>query len=137
MINTLTVPLAAIVCFTSACSFTRDKTIAEAAVTAFNEQYSAGEFTEIFEAADPRFQETTSPEELTNILATVQERLGSVEEINQTSWTVEAIPEGSLVKLAYDVEFAEASGTEEFDYLIADGEARLLRFNIKSEALMN
>jgi hypothetical protein len=30
--------------------------------------------------------------------------------------------------LAYDVEFAEASGTEEFDYLIADGEARLLRF---------
>ncbi|WP_257790488.1 hypothetical protein [Parathermosynechococcus lividus] len=39
----------------SACSFTKDKTIAEAAVTAFNEQYSAGEFTEIFEAADPRF----------------------------------------------------------------------------------
>jgi hypothetical protein len=41
--------------FMSACSFTKDKTIAEAAVTAFNEQYSAGEFTEIFEAADPRF----------------------------------------------------------------------------------
>ncbi len=130
-------PLVAIVCLTSACSFTQDKSIAEAAVTTFNEQYNAGEFTDIFEGADSRFQETTSPEELTQILTSVQERLGTVEEVSQTSWNVEITPEGSLVKLAYNVEFAEASGTEEFDYLIVDGEAKLLRFNIKSEALMN
>jgi len=34
------------------------------------------------------------------------------------------------------VQFAEASGTQEFDYLVADGKAQLLRFNIESEKLM-
>jgi len=134
--GSIALPLVAVVSLTTACSFAQDKTIAEAAVKTFNQQYNAGEFAEIFEAAEPRFQETTSPEELANLLAAVQERLGPVEEANQTSWSVEAIPQGSLVKLTYKVQFAEASGTQEFDYLVADGKAQLLRFNIESEKLM-
>ncbi len=133
----IAIPLVAMVSLTTACSFIENKAIAEATVVTFNKQYNAGKFAEIFDAAEPRFQETTSPEELTAILTAAQERLGSVREIRQTSWRVEVTPEGSLVKLAYNVKFAKASGTQEFDYLIVDGEAKLLRFNIQSEALKN
>ena len=121
---------------TTACSLTKGKQFGELAVTRFHSHFNAGEFHEIYAESDDAFQKWGTEAKMTEFLSAVRRKLGTVRDAHETGWHVNATTEGTIVTLAYDVDFSEGKGTEQFAFLVKGGKALLYKYDVNSPLLI-
>lgn len=119
----------------TACSFSKGKGAAEAAVAQFHNQYNAGQFHDIYSQAHEGFR-NASEANTTQFFEALKQKLGSVKQANQTSWHVNATTGGTMVTLAYDVEFTEGKGAEQFVFRVDGSRALLYKYHVESPLLI-
>jgi hypothetical protein len=116
----------------SSCSVTKGKGIAERAVAEFHDQLNAGRYHEIYVQTDEGFRKATSEADAVALFEAVRRKLGTVKNSTQTRWNVNATTAGTMVSLAYDVEFSEGKGTEQFVFHVTGDKALLFNYNVNS-----
>ena len=120
----------------SSCSFTKGKARGEEAVVKFHNQFNAGRFHEIYAQSDEGFRKATSEADTLALFEAVRRKLGTVKNSNQTGWHVNATSAGTMVTLAYEVEFSEGKGTEQFVFHVNGDKALLFNYNVNSPLLI-
>ncbi len=128
--------LIALLVICNSCSLTKGKGIAEAAVAQFHSQYNAEQFREIYAQADNEFKKSASETDFVTLLEALHRKLGTVKQSNETGWGVNATPLGTMATLAYEVEFSEGKGTEQFVFHISGDKATLYHYNVNSPLLI-
>jgi uncharacterized protein DUF4019 len=128
--------IGALLVSTSSCSLTKGKEIAEHGVVQFHNQFNAGQYHEIYVQADEDFRKATSEADTIALFEAVRRKLGTQKSSNQTNWHVKAGPLGTVVTLAYDVEFSKGKATEQFVFRMNGDKALLLNYNVNSPALI-
>ena len=128
--------VAALLVASSSCSLTKGKGLAEAAVKQFHNQYNAGQFREIYNQADGEFKKSASEADFIALLEALHRKLGTVKQSNPAGWGVNATPMGTIATLAYQVEFSEGKGTENFVFRISGDKAMLYNYNVNSPLLI-
>ena len=128
--------IAALLCASSSCAFTKGKGIAEAAVAQFHNQYNTGQFHEIYSQVDEEFKKSASESEFVAMLEALRRKLGTVKQSSQAGWHVNATPLGTMVTLPYNVEFTEGKGMEQFVFRISGDKAMLYNYNVNSPLLI-
>src|SRR6266478_5196709 len=93
---------------------TKGKEMGERAVDQFHNQFNAGQYHEIYSQSDEGFRKSTSEADTVVLFEAVRRKLGTVKNANQTTWHVNATPTGTVITFAYDVEYSEGKGTEQF-----------------------
>jgi hypothetical protein len=131
----LTLILALLVVVTS-CSLTKGREIGERAVAQFHNQFNAGQYHEIYAQSDEGFRKGTSEPDTLAYFDAVHRKLGTVKNINQTEWRVNATTGGTVVTLAYDTEFTEGHANEQFVFYVSGDNARLFHYTINSPLLI-
>ena len=120
----------------SSCSLTKGKETGEHAVVKFHNQLNAGQYHEIYAQADEGFRKAGTEADAVALFEAVRRKLGTVKNSNETGWHVNATPGGTKVSLAYEVEFSEGKGTEEFVFQVSGDQALLFNYNINSPLLI-
>lgn len=108
------------------------KRSAEQAVEQFHQMVDAGRYQEIYRNSDPELKRITSEEQMTAVLSQIHERLGAVRSSQQSSFNINANNGVSRVQLTYNTEFAAGRATENFNYRVEGGQARLAGYHINS-----
>lgn len=120
----------------SSCSLTKGKGIAERGVAQFHDQLNASRFHDIYVQSDDGFRKAVSEAEAVALFEAIRRKLGTVKNSTQTVWNVNATTSGTMVSLAYDVEFSEGKGTEQFIFHVTGDKALLLNYNVNSPLLI-
>jgi hypothetical protein len=120
----------------SSCSVTKGKGIAERAVTQFHDQLNAGRYHDIYVQTDDGFRKATSEAAAVALFEAIRRKLGTVKNSTQTGWHVNATTSGTIVSLAYDIEFSEGNGTEQFVFHVTGDKALLFNYNVNSPLLI-
>ena len=128
--------MAALLAFVNSCSLTKGKEIGEHAVVQFHNQFNAGQYHEIYAQSDEGFRKAASEADTLALFDAVRRKLGTVKNSKQTGWHVNATPTGTLVSLAYDVEFSEGKGAEQFVFHLSGDKALLFNYNVNSPLLI-
>ena len=119
-----------------ACGITQHKQNAEKAVAKFHERLNSEQYHEIYVESDKLFQDSASEIDIVTLLGAVHAKLGTVKNATSQGWHVNATPSGTFVTLAYDVDFSEGKGQEQFAFKMNGNEARLVNYNINSPLLI-
>lgn len=128
--------IAALLLVGNSCSLTKGKEIGERAVVQFHNQFNAGQYHEIYVQSDEGFRKASSEEDTLALFEAVRRKLGTVKQANQRGWHVNATPAGTMVSLAYEVEFSEGKGTEDFVFHISGDQALLFNYHVNSPLLI-
>jgi hypothetical protein len=120
----------------SSCSLTKGKQTSERAVVQFHSQFNAGQYHDIYSQTDEGFQKASSEPDTIALFEAIRRKLGTVKNSNQVGWHVNATPMGTMVSLAYEVEFSEGKGTEQFVFRVSGDKASLFNYNINSPVLI-
>ena len=115
---------------------TQGKAEAEHAVVQFHEQFNAEQYHEIYAQADDAFHKASKEPDVIAMFEAVHRKLGTVKQAKETGWRVGVTPMGTVVNVAYDTEFSDGSGVEQFGFLVKGGKAVLLQYNINSPLLV-
>jgi hypothetical protein len=118
------------------CSLTQGKKMGEPASGQFHNQFNAGQYHEIYVQSDEGFRKSTGEADTVALFEAVRRKLGTVKNANQTTWHVNATPTGTLITLAYDVEYSEGKGTEQFVFQVRGDKALLFNYNVNSPLLI-
>ena len=121
------------------CSLTKRKEMGERAVDQFHNQFNAGQYHEIYTQSDEGFRKSTSEADTVALFEAVRRKLGTVKNANQTTWhvnTTPAGPAGTVITLAYDVEYSEGKGIEQFVFQVRGDKALLRNYNVNSPLLI-
>ena len=121
---------------TVSCSFTKGKEQAERAVEKFHQQLNAGQLHEIYQQGDDKFKESVTEADFTQVLEAVRRKLGTFQKATFAGGNVNSGTMGTVATLAYEVEYNEGKGTEQFSFLVSGEEAKLLRYDINSPAFI-
>jgi hypothetical protein len=128
--------VAALLITANSCSFTKGKGIAEAAVKQFHNQFNDEKFHEIYSQADEEFKNSASEADFIALLEAVHRKLGTVKNSNPAGWRINSTTMGTITTLAYEVDFSEGKGTEEFVFRISGDKATLYHYNVNSPLLI-
>ena len=120
----------------SSCSLTKGKEMGERAVDQFHNQFNAAQYYEIYVQSDEGFRKSTSEADTVALFEAIRRKLGTVKKANQTTWHVNATPTGTVITLAYDVEYSEGKGTEQFVFQVRRDKALLFNYNVNSPLLI-
>lgn len=128
------IPILAACLATSGCFIAKgERAAAENGVTQFHQLLDAGRYHDIWQTAAQEFRDATPEAVLTAGLQGYHERLGNVAEARQTGWHVNYRNGVTSVDLNYDTRFAHGGGTEEFLYVIRDGQAELVNYRLRPD----
>ena len=120
----------------SSCSLTKGKAAGEQAVAQFHNQLNAGQYHEIYAQSDEGFRKAGSEADAVALFEAVHRKLGTVKNSTEIGWHVNATTAGTMVSLAYDVEFSEGKGTEQFVFAVTGDKALLFNYNVNSPLLI-
>ena len=118
------------------CSLAKHRETARKAVDTFHNQLNAGQFQEIYAQSGDEFKKAASEADAIALFEAVHRKLGMVNQATETSWRVGTAPFGTTAMLAYDVEFSEGKGTEQFIFQMKDNKALLVNYNVNSPLLI-
>jgi hypothetical protein len=119
----------------SGCSAMQTKTVAEDAVNEFHQLLNAGRYHDIWQGAADEFRDSTPEGVVAGMFRYDQLRLGNFAEAHQSGWHVNYHNGVTTVDLNYDSRFALGNATEAFVYVMRDGRAQLLSYEIHSDNL--
>lgn len=118
------------------CFFAQGTDEAQEAVDRFRADYASGDYAGLYRATADEFRDTTDEAQFSAIMTTIEQRLGAVEEANQTGWNNQYNNGRQTVTLNYETSYAGGEADETFIVLIEDDVASILGFNINSAALL-
>jgi hypothetical protein len=118
------------------CSLAKHRQTAQKAVDTFHDQLNAGQFQEIYAQSGDEFKKAISEADAIALFEAVHRKLGMVKQATETSWRVGTAPLGTMTIVAYDVEFSEGKGTEQFAFQMKDNKALLVNYNVNSPLLI-
>lgn len=122
--------------FVACASLTKGKAAAESAANRFHQQINAEKYGEIYTQADDKFRSVVKEAESKALFEAIHRKLGNVKNATLSNWRVNATTGGTFVSLAYDTEFTEGRGMEQFDFLVSGERASLINYNINSPLLI-
>ena len=125
-----------IAALTVSCGFKQAEEKSKLAVEKFHQQLNAGQYQEIYQQGDDKFKESVTEAEFTQVLEAVRRKLGTFQKATFAGGNVNSGTIGTVATLAYESEFSEGKGTEQFSFLVSGEEAKLLRYDINSPAFM-
>jgi hypothetical protein len=120
----------------SSCSLTKGKEMGERAVDQFHNRFNAGQYHEIYVQSDEGFRKSTSEADTVALFEAIRRKLGTVKNAKPTNWHVNATPTATVITLAYDVEYSEGKGTEQFVFQVRGDKALLFNYNLNSPLLI-
>jgi len=118
------------------CLAADDLPAANQAVTRFHQMLDAGQFQQIYDQSATEMRQATTGPKLVALLAAVNRKLGTVKSTAQQGWNDQINPGGHFLTIGYKTSFARADGVETFTFRIADKQAKLVGYNINSDALI-
>ena len=118
------------------CSMAKYKENAERAVTKFHQHLNAEQYQEIYNESDPLFKQNVTEPDGIALFGAVHAKLGSVKNATAAGWHVNATSSGTFVTVAYNVDFSEGKGTEQFAFKVTANDALLVRYDINSPLLI-
>lgn len=130
----LTVGLLMILCIS--CSMMKDASAADPGVAKFHEQFNAKEFAAIYEQSGDMMKGAATEKQLTDLLDAVYRKLGTYQSSKKVSFHVNSGPLTSVVTLAYETEFSDGKGTEQFVFSVSGETVKLEGYNINSADLI-
>lgn len=136
MRHTTKIVLVSIFALLSACSMSKDTSLAEAKIPSFHALLNAGDFDELYEKAAKELKNAATKQDFVKLLSVVHGKLGQVTKSENQTWQVNYNTSGSFVTLVYNTTFTNGSGTEQFVYKISNGQALLVGYHINSNALI-
>jgi hypothetical protein len=116
----------------------KGKEDADRAVAEFHVQFNAGSYDAIWDASADEFKAAGSRQQFSALLAAVRRKLGDYTGSTTRSWNVNSRNLKTYVTLVQDSRYAtakaETTGTaaETFTFVVHDGRATLLGYNISS-----
>lgn len=131
-----TLSIFAVLVTLSACSMSDKVDAADDAVVAFHAALDAGSFAELYDAATDELKAATTREDFVDLLSAVSRKLGEVRAATKTGWQVNRQNGKTYVVVAYATTYARGEALEQFTFRMRDGQARLLNYNINSNALI-
>lgn len=121
----------------AACSgFTRGSEAADRAIVVFHEQFNQGRFGEIWDGAGAELKQASSREDFSRLLGKVRQKLGDVTGSTGNGWKVNARIKATYVDMRQATTFANGKAVESFHFVLRDGQAALLGYNISSPDLL-
>ena len=111
---------------------TKAKEDAERAVAEFHAQLDAGRFDAIWDAGGDELKGGISKQDWSALLAAVRRKLGDVTGSTTRSWNVNSRNLTTYVTLVQDTTFATGKASETFQFVVRDGRAALVGYNISS-----
>lgn len=127
-------PVVAVAC--SACSFEQDSGLVDQAVGGFHAQYNARKFDVMFNKATPEFQGAKPRDYTVKFFLTVRDKLGAFKSTKKVGWTDSFLTSGHIYQAAYQSDFESGSAVETFVYRIEGPAAKLMSYNVNSDALI-
>ena len=118
------------------CGVKKGRESAERGVEKFHNRLNAGQFHEIYAESDEGFRKAISEADATALFDAVRRKLGTVQEAKATGWHVNANTGGTFWTLAYDVQFSDAKGVEQFVFKMNGDTALLFNYNVNSPQLI-
>ncbi len=115
---------------------TRGKEDAERAVADFHAEFNQGRFAAIWDSAAEDFKGRTSRQDLAELLAAVRRKLGDVKGSTTRSWNVRSSNLTTFVLLVQDTTYATGKATETFQFVVKDGRAALLGYDVSGRDLV-
>ena len=119
-----------------ACGMSKHKQNAEQAVTKFHQQLNSSQYRDMYVQSDKLFQQNTSEADAIALFDAVHRKLGNVDNVTPAGWHVNATPMGTFVTLAYEVDFSEGKGQEQFGFKMNGNQALLISYNVNSPLLI-
>ncbi len=113
----------------------RAHSAADDAVTGFHAQYNAGRFGEITSAVGDEFP-AGDRDKFEQLLAAVRRKLGNETSTKNQGWNVRSMNLRTNVQLVQATTFERGSGVETFAFVVSEGKARLVGYNINSQDLI-
>ena len=120
----------------SSCNFAEASGLADRAVEQFHTQYAAEQWSAMYDAADPGFRRATSAADWSALMAAVRRKLGAFQSTSRGNVNVVSGTGGTTVAQSFDTTFTDGHATEQFRWVISDGRAVLLGYNISSPLLI-
>jgi hypothetical protein len=109
---------------------------ADKAVSEFHAAFNEGRFGEIYDGASDEFRKATDRKRFLDLLGAVKRKLGKVGASENKGWRVNSRNLSTYVELAQSTRFDDSEAEESFTFLVRDGKAILLRYNIQSQELI-
>lgn len=105
---------------------------AEKAVSEFHESFNAGRFAEIYDAASDEFRAALKRERFLELVGAIQRKLGKVTGTENKGWRVNSRNLRTYVDLTQASRFDTGEAVETFSFVVRDGKAILIGYNIQS-----
>lgn len=113
----------------------KGKEAAEPSVAKFHQQFNDKQFAMVYADSSSQLKEAVAEKDWVAMLETVYGRMGAFKKAEATDWSLNTVTLGTVLKIKYDSEFAQARGTEEFTFLIEGDKASLVGYSVESDAL--
>ena len=112
------------------------KALAEPKVEVFHEQLNGKRFDEIYNTAGEDFRKAASKEKVLELFAAINRKLGAAKISKTVNWNVRTFNSKTTISLVEETDFEQGRGTETFAFLIVDGRAELVGYNINSTDML-
>jgi hypothetical protein len=111
-------------------NFAPARVAAENGVARFHRSFNLSQFQEIYKGADSQLRSTTTEGVFVDTLGRSREQLGKCLAVKLTRWQAMRISGGTVMLLVADSTFERGAVSEEFEFLVDRGVARLVRYSI-------
>lgn len=125
----------ALVALLGGCSMSEDSGIAESEVPGFHQQFNAKQFQAMYAGSANEMKQSIGEKEFVAFLSAIHTKLGPTESTKRQNWLVNYNTSGTFVTLSYLTTYAKGEGTEQFVYRLDGKSAKLVGWNINSNAL--
>ncbi len=116
--------------------FTQGKEDADRAVSEFHERFNQGQFDAIWEASGDELKRASSRQDFTALLSAVRRKLGDVTASTGRGWNIRSSNLTTYVTLQWETTFATGKAVESFRFVVKDGRATLIGYDISSNDLI-
>jgi Lipocalin-like domain len=120
----------------SGCGNNTSKPEAEAALAVFHERFNAADQEKIWKEAREELRASTPRDQFDGLMRSVRRKLGKVVSTKNLQWQVKNQNFTTSVMLLQETQFEHGSANETFTFLVEDDQAKLLQYNINSNALV-
>ncbi len=123
-------------CSFSCSGFGKGKEDADRAVSEFHDRFNQGQFDAIWEASGDELKRATPQRDFTALLAAVRRKLGDVTGSTGKGWNIRSLNLTTYVALQHETTFATGKAVESFQFVVRDGRATLIGYNVSSPDLI-
>ncbi len=114
----------------------KGREVAEAAVDAFHASLDQGRAGDVYDGASDEFRASMTKEEFVQLLGAVRRKLGKVTGTTNGGWRVSSRNLATYADLTQKTRFEQGEAVESFRFVVKDGKATLLAWDIRSRELV-